>query len=94
MVEQVPSGGIEQAVKAYVASLGFPAGESRAILGEIAVRLARRVDETGALPAVVRELRVLLAQIGEVPNGLAGEVDEIRVRREQRRINALLAQAG
>lgn len=79
---------------AYVASLGHKAGDPRAILGEIAVRLARRVDESGALPAAVRELRVLLSQIGEVPNGPAGVVDEVRVQREQRRIAGLLAQAG
>lgn len=92
--EAVPPGGIEVAVAAYVASLGYVTGDPRSILGTIAVRLAKRVDDSGALPAAVRELRVLLAQIGEVPNGSSGEVDEIRVRREQRRIAALLAQAG
>lgn len=93
-VENVPSGGIQVAVAAYVASLGYPAGDPRSILGEIAVRLAKRVDDSGALPAAVRELRVLLAQIGDVPNGQAGPVDELRLQREQRRIAALLAQAG
>jgi hypothetical protein len=93
-VEVAPPGGIEQAVAAYVAKLAFAPTDPRAILGEIAVRLARRVDESGALPAAVRELRVLLAQIGEVPNGPAGIVDEVRVQREQRRIAALLSQAG
>jgi hypothetical protein len=57
----------------------------------IAVRLAQRVDETGALPAAVRELRVLLVQLVEVPNGPAGVVDEIRLRSAQRRLDSILA---
>lgn len=93
-IEDVPAGGIEVAVEAYVDSLRFKAGDPRAILGTIAVRLAKRVDDSGALPAAVRELRVLLAQIGEVPNGPAGVVDEVRLQREGRRIEALLAQVG
>ncbi|MEV6633889.1 hypothetical protein AB0M54_24370 [Actinoplanes sp. NPDC051470] len=93
-VEAAPPGGIEVAVAAYVVSLKYPAGDPRAILGEIAVRLAKRVDDSGALPAAVRELRVLLAQIGEVPNGPAGVVDEVRLQRTQRRLNSLLSQAS
>lgn len=84
-------GGIEQAVSVFVEALAFQAGDPRAILGTIAVRLARRVDESGALPAAVRELRVLLAQISEVPAGPAGPVDEVRVRRAQRRLDQLIA---
>lgn len=83
--------GIETVVRAYVESLGHPAGDPRAILGEVAIRLARRVDQSGALPAAVRELRVLLAQLAENPNGPSGMVDEVRVRRAQRRLDALLA---
>lgn len=93
-VDAAPPGGIEVAVAAYVATLGYKPGDPRSILGTIAVRLAKRVDDSGALPAAVRELRVLLAQIGEVPNGEAGPVDETRLKREERRIAALLAQAG
>lgn len=79
------------AVEAYVGSLGLPAGDPRALMGQIAIRLAQRVDETGALPAAVRELRVLLAQLAEVPGQSAGPVDELRVRRAQRRLDVLLA---
>ena len=92
--ETVGPGGIETAVTAYVEALPYKDGDPRKILGEIAVQLARRVDESGALPAAVRELRVLLVQIGEVPNGPSGFVDEVRVRRAQRRIDAMLAETG
>lgn len=87
-------GGIEVAVQAYVESLPYRAGDPRALLAQIAVRLAQRVDETGALPAAVRELRVLLVQLAEIPNGPAGFVDEVRLRRAQRRLDVLIAQAG
>lgn len=87
-------GGIELAVDAYVESLGYPDGDPRAILGTVAVRLARRVEESGAVPAAVRELRALLAQLTEDPNGPAGRVDEIRARRALRRLDQLIAQAS
>lgn len=89
--EGAAPGGIEQAVTVFVEALAFADGDPRAILGTIAVRLAKRVDESGALPAAVRELRVLLAQISEVPGGPAGPVDEVRVRRAQRRLDQLIA---
>jgi hypothetical protein len=84
-------GGIETAVVAFVASLPYRDPDPRALLGMIAVRLAQRVDETGALPAAVRELRVLLVQLVEVPNGPSGVVDEIRLRSAQRRLDSILA---
>ena len=84
-------GGIETAVVAFVESLPYRDPDPRALLGMIAVRLAQRVDETGALPAAVRELRVLLVQLVEVPNGPAGVVDEIRLRSAQRRLDSILA---
>jgi hypothetical protein len=87
-------GGIELSVEAYVTALGFAEGDPRAILGEIAVRLAKRVDESGALPAAVRELRVLLAQISEDPAGPAGKVDEVRLQRAHRRLDQLIASAA
>jgi hypothetical protein len=84
-------GGIETAVVAFVESLPYRDPDPRALLGMIAVRLAQRVDETGALPAAVRELRVLLVQLVEVPNGPSGVVDEIRLRSAQRRLDSILA---
>lgn len=91
--ERVP-GGIETAVIAFVESLRYVEPDPRALLAQIAVRLAQRVDETGALPAAVRELRVLLVQLTEVPNGPSGVVDETRLRRAQRRLDSVLATAG
>jgi hypothetical protein len=90
--DEATPGGIELAVTAYVEALGFADGDPRAILGTIAVRLAKRVDDSGALPAAVRELRVLLAQIAEVPNGGPGEVDELRLQRSRRRLDSLIVQ--
>lgn len=87
-------GGMETAVQAFVDALPHPSGDPRAILGQIAVQLARRVDEAGALPAAVKELRILLMQLAETPNASAGTVDEIRLRRAQRRLDALLAQVA
>lgn len=87
-------GGIESAVVAFVASLPYRDPDPRALLGLIAVRLAQRVDETGALPAAVRELRVLLVQLVEVPNSPSGVVDEVRLRAAQRRLDSILATAG
>jgi hypothetical protein len=84
-------GGIETATAAYVRTLQLAPGDPRAILGQMAVGLARRVDGSGALPAAVRELRVLLAQLSEVPGQPAGPVDELRVRRAQRRVEQMLA---
>lgn len=86
--------GIETATAAFVATLRFPKGDPRELLGQIAVRLARRVDETGALPAAVRELRVLLAQLAEVPGRESGPVDELQARRAQRRLDQILAAAS
>lgn len=91
--ERAP-GGIETAVTAFVASLPYQVPDPRALLAQIAVRLAQRVDETGALPAAVRELRVLLVQLTEVPNGPAGVVDEVRLRSAQRRLDNILATAA
>jgi hypothetical protein len=87
-------GGIELAVVAFVDTLPFRPPDPRLLLAQIAVRLAQRVDESGALPAAVRELRVLLAQLVEVPNGPAGPVDEARLRAAQRRLDSILNQAA
>jgi hypothetical protein len=87
-------GGIEAAVLAFVEALPYKSPDPRALLAQIAVRLAQRVDETGALPAAVRELRVLLSQLVEVPNGPAGGVDETRLRAAQRRLDTILNQAA
>jgi len=91
--DRVP-GRIETAVLAFVAALPYQTPDPRALLAQIAVRLAQRVDETGALPAAVRELRVLLVQLTEVPNGPAGVVDEVRLRAAQRKLDNILATAA
>lgn len=91
--ERAP-GGIETAVTAFVASLPYQVPDPRALLAQIAVRLAQRVDETGALPAAVRELRVLLVQLTDTPNGPAGVVDEVRLRSAQRKLDNILATAA
>ena len=86
-------GGIEAAVTAFVEALPYEPPDARALLAQIAVRLAQRVDETGALPAAVRELRVLLAQLVETPNGPVDRVDETRLRAAQRRLDTILKAA-
>jgi hypothetical protein len=91
--DRVP-GGIETAVLAFVAALPYQSPDPRALLAQIAVRLAQRVDETGALPAAVRELRVLLVQLTEIPNGPSGVVDEVRLRAAQRKLDNILATAA
>jgi hypothetical protein len=88
--ERIP-GGIEAMVQAFVDALPYREPDPRALLAQIAVRLAQRVDETGALPAAVRELRVLLVQLTEIPNQPPGPVDEFRLQRAQRRLDNLLA---
>lgn len=91
-IERLP-GGIEQAVLAFVATLPYAALDPRALLAQICIRLAQRVDETGAMPAAVRELRVMLMQLTEVPNSPAGPVDEARLKRAQRKLDLFLANA-
>lgn len=86
-------GGIEQAVIAFCAALPYASPDPRALLAQICVRLAQRVDETGAMPAAVRELRTMLMQLTEVPNQPAGPVDEARLQRAQRKLDLFLAGA-
>lgn len=92
-VPRVP-GGIEQAVTAFIEALPYREPDPRALLAQIAVRLAQRVDETGAMPAAVRELRVMLMQLTEVPDQPSGPLDVHRLRRAQHRLDALLASQG
>lgn len=86
-------GPIETMAEAYVDALPYPDGDPRRMLGQLAVTLARRVDLDGAVPASVRELRTLLSQLVEVPNQQSGLVDELRLRRAHRRLDAILARA-
>lgn len=88
------AGAIEAAVQAYVNALPYKTPDPRALLCLIAVQLAKRVDETAAVPAAVRELRVLLMQLTEQPNGPAGPVDEIRLRAAQRALDSIIARAA
>jgi hypothetical protein len=87
--ERIP-GGIEQAILAYIATLPYASPDPRALLAQILVRLAQRIDETGAMPAAVRELRVLLLQLAEVPNQPSGRVDEARLRRAAAKLDEML----
>lgn len=77
--------------RAMVDSLPYAASDPRRLIGELAVALGRKLDADGAAPPAVRELRTLLMQIIEVPNQPAGFVDEIRLRRAHRRLDAILA---
>jgi hypothetical protein len=88
--DRIP-GGIEQAVEAFIETLGFVPPDPRALLARICVRVAQRVDETGAMPAAVRELRTMLAQIAEIPNQAPGPVDDVRLQRALRRLDNVLA---
>nr|MDT0658042.1 hypothetical protein [Micromonospora sp. DSM 115978] len=88
------NGRIEQLAREFVSSLPYRPEDPRHLLGELAVELARRIDESGAVPAAVGQLRILLMQLAEVPNGPAGVVDEMRVRQHQRQLDALLAVAA
>lgn len=87
-------GRIEALAQEFVNSLPHGPDDPRYLLGQLAVELARRIDEAGAVPAAVGQLRILLMQLAEVPNGPAGVVDEMRVRHHQRQLDALLAIAS
>lgn len=88
------AGRIEALAHEFVTSLPHGPDDPRYLLGQLAVELARRIDEAGAVPAAVGQLRILLMQLAEVPNGPAGVVDEMRVRHHQRQLDALLAIAS
>ena len=98
-VGQVPAvtlaaGRIEALAQEFVESLPHGPDDPRHLLGQLAIELARRIDDEGAVPAAVGQLRILLMQLAEVPNGPAGVVDEMRVRHHQRQLDALLAVAA
>lgn len=84
-------GDIEAEVREFVTKLlpNFPAGDPRRILCSIVVKLAHRVDESGAAPAAIQQLRVMLMQIAEVPDQPAGPLDGARAQRAARRIGSL-----
>lgn len=88
------AGRIEALAKEFVDSLPHGPDDPRHLLGQLAIELARRIDDEGAVPAAVGQLRILLMQLAEVPNGPAGVVDEMRVRHHQRQLDALLAVAA
>lgn len=91
--ESGEAGEIEAEVRDFVDQLlpKFPAGDPRRILCSIVVKLARRVDESGAAPAAIQQLRVMLMQIAEVPDQPAGPLDAARAQRAARRIGSLAA---
>lgn len=80
--------------RAFVEALPYESHDPRAMIGQMAILLAKRVDDEGAVPASVRELRTLLMQLAEAPNGPAGMVDEQRLKRAQRVLDGILAQAS
>lgn len=88
------SGPIEAAVTVFVNALPYPEGDPRRLLCLIAIQLAKRVDDTGAVPAAVAELRKLLMQLTEVPNGPAGPVDELRLRAARRALDSMISKAA
>lgn len=88
------AGRIEALAREFVESLPHGPDDPRHLLGQLAIELARRIDDEGAVPAAVGQLRILLMQLAEVPNGPAGVVDEMRVRHHQRQLDALLAVAA
>jgi hypothetical protein len=87
-------GRIEELTKQFVKTLPYQPDDPRHLLGQLAVELARRIDSEGAVPAAVGQLRLLLMQLAEVPNGPSGAVDELRVRHHQRQLDAMLAVAA
>jgi hypothetical protein len=87
------AGRIEASTRTLIEALPYEDGDPRKILGELAIELAKRIDDDGAVPASVRELRVLLVFLVEIPNEASGPVDELRLRRFQRRLDGLLAAA-
>jgi len=86
-------GGIEKATTAFIESLPFSDDDNdpRTLQGQICIMLARRIDQSGAMPAVVRELRTMLNQISEVPSQAAGPVDDARYHRAMRRFETILS---
>lgn len=92
-VEDIPRepGEVESGVLKYVASLKFAETDPRGLLGLICVRIAQRIDEIGAQPAAVKELRAFIAQLQEIPNEQPGFVDEARVRRAAAHLDVYLA---
>lgn len=86
-------GGIEKATTAFLESLPFSDDDNdpRTLQGQICIMLARRIDTSGAMPAVVRELRTMLNQISEVPSQAAGPVDDARYHRAMRRFETYLS---
>lgn len=88
------AGRIEASTRTLIEALPYEQGDPRKILGELAIELAKRIDDDGAVPASVRELRVLLVFLVEIPNESSGPVDELRLRRFQRRLDGLLAAAS
>lgn len=85
------AGRIEKITRQFVATLPYKADDPRHLLGELAIELAIRIDEGGAVPAAVGQLRALLMQLAEAPNGPPGVVDEMRIRHHQRQLDANLA---
>jgi len=77
--------------RAYADALPFGQADPRRLIAELAVALARKLDDDGAAPPAVRELRTMLMQLTEVPNQAPGVVDEIRLERAARRLDAILA---
>ena len=72
---------------------GFDAEDPRAVIGLVAEKLARALDER-ASAAVARELRSSVEYLCDDPNADGDRVDEVRAKRAARRLGLLLSGMG
>jgi hypothetical protein len=82
---------ITAAVRAHLEALAYPEDDPRHVMGLVAMRLARAIDQAAVpRPEVVRELRLALAQMADAPTELPTKVDELRAARLRKHAEQLL----